>query len=252
MVFDEFGLQPEEKITAGRFGEVIVSRRVKTGKATEVYICKKPGGGGIVVKRGLVKAHQDQIDLLGLIMGDPNPGVLVPLDFSVNESGQLEEIYDYTYLNTLYDMTKFGCFLNTPTVIEIAKGISSSLAFFHNAGFVHHDVRRPNVFVHMAPIITVKMFDYDASRRPYSGRERLDLNDTAPEYKSSDNISFSYDIYQLGKVLDFMSRSPYFQDRDNKTKNVIDKATSEKPSNRYQDGSEMLEVISELESVLTK
>ena len=228
-----------------------VVRNIKEDDVTKVVEARS-SDRKIIVKSSKVPAHKDQKDLLSLLMTNPHPGLVVPLDVHEDVDGRLVEVYDFVSFPTLFGMTRFGDFLSTDTVLSIMGGLCSSLDYLHNAGFIHHDIRKPNLFVDMSPNLGIMLFDYNISRRPYTTdcKIRNFHRDAAPEYfLNNHEINFSYDIYQAGKLMVALMSSPYFKDESGKFLRVGFKAISKDPKNRYQNASQMLIALNEAKKV---
>jgi serine/threonine protein kinase len=143
--------------------------------------------------------------------------------------------------------------LDTDDVVAIIAQAADGLAYAHNSGFVHRDVKPANIMVQ--PDGRVKVADFGIAKTLQAGPDNEDLTQAgailgtakylSPEQVDGSAIDARSDIYSLGVVLyeGICGRPPFIGSTDLATAMLHVNGTTQRPRNVQPDISRSLERV---------
>ncbi|MBR6584477.1 MAG: serine/threonine protein kinase [Firmicutes bacterium] len=150
---------------------------------------------------------------------------------------------------SLAEMLEGGARMDEGRTLQIAGKVCEALAFLHDKGFIHRDVKPEHVFI--TPDYRIVLIDMDASMRLEAGRK----NDTqligtamyaAPEQFGLTRSDTRTDIYATGILINEMLTGyhPAVQQyRRGQLGRIIEKCTKINPDDRYQTIGELTDAL---------
>ncbi len=248
-----------------------IQRAVGRGGFGEVYFAHSDGGREVALK---YLRENPSIELRGVsaCMNLSNPHLVKVFDIKQNTDGDYFIIMEYINGPSLRDMlTAEPKGMGPQKAAFFVREITKGLAFLHDRGIVHRDMKPGNIFYEEG---YVKIGDYGLSKFISVSRHSAQtasvgtVHYMAPEIGSG-NYHRGIDIYALGVMLYEMllGRLPYegsstaevlmkhltaqpaVEELPQPFGQVIRKALAKDPKDRYQTADEMAEDLLEVESV---
>lgn len=193
-------------------------------------------------------------DFLRHLQSKPHPHLLTPEAFNAEVSQPLAEFYPIIDAVTMgqaeHSLKKniIEARLDVGDIVDMMGQLTSALAYIHQLGFVHRDVRMENVFVQ--PVqnrLYLTLFDYNSLRRPFFQKEGVDSwnSEVPPELREGNvMIDAAVDTYAVGSV--FYKLTHQFGDElpvsslnpEHPIFDIIQKARATR-SERYEDALDM-------------
>ena len=250
---------------------ITIQRAVGRGGFGEVYYALTDSGKQVAVK---YLRDNPEIELRGVAhtMNLKSPHLITIYDVRQNDDGEPFVIMEYISGPSLHELliAESGG-LGAQKAAFFLKGIARGLAYLHERGIVHRDMKPGNIFYDDG---YVKIGDYGLSKHmsvsKHSGQTVSvgTVHYMAPEIGSG-NYTKAIDVYALGVILYEMltGRLPFtgssmgevlmrhLSDNPNMAgipepfKAVIVKALAKDPRDRYQDVEEMAEQLLAAEHV---
>jgi serine/threonine protein kinase len=152
------------------------------------------------------------VDFLTQLTEQPHPNLLKPINF-VGSAGEVL-VEDYPDLSEQGRLDAVGREIRSELadsrigigrIVDFMVQISDGVDFIHRNGFVHGDVRSPNVFVERKTgRLIPTLFDYSLLTKPFFLEQGLMIADpeTPPEERVGQvMVDGRHDVYQLGWML---------------------------------------------------
>lgn len=176
---------------------------------------------------------------------------------SLNEFPFIIKVYDYNSNNYSYTMEEaeltlenyiISNTLNDDNKINVIRQFLQAMKIVHERDIIHRDISPNNIFI-ISGMLKIADFGLGKDLNILNSHQTLYTNSVgqlsycAPEQfmmlKEGDKRS---DVFSLGRLINFvMTRSPRNDNHIFKT--VVNKATSENPSYRYENAGQLLEKI---------
>ena len=207
------------------------------------------------VSRFLLNPETVQVvDFLKHLQSRPHPHLLTPEAFNAEEGQPLTEFYpmiDAVTMGQAEHSLKKSIIegrLDMSDIVDMMRQLTSALAYIHQLGFVHRDVRMENIFLHPDQSkLHLTLFDYNSMRRPFLQRKGVDSwNSEVPPELSEGNVMIdaTVDTYAVGYM--FHKLTHQFDDElpvssldpGHPIFDIIQKAIATR-SERYEDALDM-------------
>jgi serine/threonine protein kinase len=152
------------------------------------------------------------VDFLTLLMEQPHPNLLVPINFSGSAGEVLIEDYPDLSKQGKLDATGHEVRgelargrIGVSAIVDFMVQISDGVDFIHRNGYAHLDVRAPNVFVKReSGRFVPTLFDYNRVSKPFflehavtAAIREIPLEERVGQVM----IDGRHDVYQLGWML---------------------------------------------------
>ena len=230
----------------------------KSSYLSRVYTAEDDTGKKYILKRGRSPATPEQYQFMHWLKEHPHPCLMIPLEINGEAGSLLEEIYSHVSRPRLDRAlcTPAGKEWKFAQIWEDIKELTFALEHIHSQGYLHQDVRPPNIFVNPITLETM-LFDYNSVSRPYFLAKGSDSwNDIPPECRTGNTpIDYRFDIYQVGRIFKAMthrydhdSREDVLAVRDTPLRalDVMNKASALDREERYKNALEMHEALQQL------
>lgn len=193
-------------------------------------------------------------DFLRHLQSRPHPHLLTPEAFNAEKGQFLAEFYPMINAVTMgqaehsLKRSIIEGRLDVSDVVDMMQQLASALAYIHQLGFAHRDVRMENVFVQpMQNKLHLTLFDYNSLERPFFQKERVDSwnSEIPPELREGNaTVDAAVDTYAVGYMFHklthpFGDELPVASlDSNHPIFNIIEKAQLSR-SERYKNASDM-------------
>ena len=184
----------------------------------------------------------------------PHPHLLTPEAFNAEEQQPLVEFYPLVNAVTM-DQAKHSLKksiiegnVNGNDIMDMMQQLTSALAYIHQLGFVHRDVRMENVFLQpKQDKLHLTLFDYNSLRRPFFQQAGVaSWNSGMPPELGEGGVMVdaTFDTYAVGHIFymlthQFGNELPVSSlDPNHPIFDIIQKARLSQ-SERYQNASDM-------------
>jgi len=215
-----------------------------------------------------------------------HPNLVSVFDFGVTPNKEPYMIMDFHSGQSLESFLQAHGPLDTELGLGIFKQVLGGLSVVHRAHIVHRDIKPSNIIISEDAIPLVKIVDFGIAKNPSTEKERLKLTNTgevvgtprymSPEQCTGKELDARSDIYAIGCVMyecftgkatfdgdsfydmvrlhlnETPSRLPFFQPGVSLPVELVDviyKALSKNPDDRYQSAEEMLESLNKVSTV---
>lgn len=175
-------------------------------------------------------------------------GVIDVYDYSKEDCSYTMETGDATLLDRAQDLTD-------QQKIEVLRELLQTMGTVHSRNIIHRDISPTNIFfvgekIKLADFGLGKNLEILSSYRTSSTNNFGQYYYCAPEQliylKDGDKRS---DVYSLGRLINYvMAGHP--ANFAHRFRGISEKATSQEPSNRYQDADELLEAFDRKDSLV--
>ena len=156
-----------------------------------------------ISRQALKTINEPRIQLLEMLRADKPAHLLIPESIHAKPGEPLNEFYSYKSLHTLDDLS-LARFIDQGKITEYQLAsmfaqLTKAVGFLHQHGFVHRDIRPPNILVGEIPQKPdVILFDYSNVCRPYQPARRIvSWNE---EHPNDPYIDYRFDVFSIGKI----------------------------------------------------
>lgn len=179
-------------------------------------------------------------------LSHPNIGSV--FSFSVASNGRPYMVLEYIEGKDLSDLIAKENAISAARSVEIFTQVCAAIAYAHNSGIIHRDIKPGNIIVlsHPQDQVDVKVVDFGMARILHEGKEAQKLTKTgeifgtrqyiSPEQYSGAAADERADVYSLGVSL---KESLGNERAPDALRKIIDKATQRDPLKRYSNAEEM-------------
>lgn len=204
-----------------------------------------------------------------------HPNIVAIYDTSI-ESEEKYIVLEYAEGITLKEYMRQNGPLSMKETIHIAVQILSALQHAHSHGIIHRDIKPQNIIV--SPDGSIKLTDFGIAKVPDS--DTISMTDKAigsvhyisPEQASGKQVDYRSDLYSLGIILYEMTcnrlpfdadttvavacmqisshatpPSEYIPDIPKGLEQILLKAISKRPADRFENATQMLDCLKRLE-----
>lgn len=214
-------------IGAGGMGEVYRAVHAQIGRVVAIKVLSQIESGSRLSERFLNEAR--------IQAGLRHPGIATLYDF-LEVDGQPCIIMEYVEGRTLDERIRARGRLPTPEALSIFVAVVDAVAYLHDLGIEHRDIKSSNIRV--GPSGAVKLLDFgiarDASSRrlTQTGHQIGTLGYLSPEQIAGDRSDARSDVWALGVLLYEMvtGRLPFEADVIPAIADKISKGAYEAPS----------------------
>lgn len=265
------------KLDSGGFASVYVGRQHPIDRPVAIKLLHTPANP--TTAEYFIEAFLQEARAIAQIN---HPGVVTVHDYGVYEGRQPYLILELLEGHSLrQELAEHGP-LNLPQALKLHFSALSALSAAHDHGFVHRDLKPSNLFVthpgsdqeRLTVLDFGLAFDLDQhlSRITRMGEVRGTPQYIAPEYLEDQIVTPALDVYQMGLILvEMLSGRPVVQNknvfqcylthtngelsiptwiRESVAGPVIEIATDRRYEQRYQDASEFMRALGELDPSL--
>jgi len=253
-----------------RIGPYEIVRRLSQGGMGVLYLGKDPRiGRSVAIK--VLHVHSDEVRVRFLREARTAGGLQHPNIVTIYDVGEYDEqpyiAMEYIDGHTLAELIRQRADLSMPRRLELIEALCDGLAYAHQRGVVHRDVKPANVMVSQHGLL--KILDFGIARVVDSGLTQVGLVIGTPNYMSPEQVEGlevdrRSDVFSVGLVLyellsfkqafpgetphavsfHILSREPAPLDRlvptiDRALCEIVDRALCKTRDARYQDLSTM-------------
>ncbi|GAB5407296.1 MAG: hypothetical protein Aurels2KO_55270 [Aureliella sp.] len=191
-----------------------------------------------------------------------HPNIVTVFDYGHTDDGQAYLIMEFVDGTNLRDLITRNT-VSRDDALELISNTCRALQFAHSKGVVHRDIKPENILVSSEGVVKIadfgiaKIVDGSIKTPTLTATRQVlgSLHYLAPEHmESPDQVDHRVDLYALGVVLyelvtgrlplgRFELASSIAPQVDESFDEIINKAMSRKPSERYQSAAELAEAV---------
>lgn len=191
-----------------------------------------------------------------------HPNIVTVFDYGHTQAGGAYLAMEFVDGTNLRDLIKQSA-VSRNDALELISNICRALQYAHSKGVVHRDIKPENILlshegtVKLADFGIAKILDESVKTPTLTATRQVlgSLHYLAPEHmEAPESVDHRVDLYALGVVLyelltgelplgRFEPASSLVPDVDHDVDEIINKAMSRKPSERYQSAAELAEAV---------
>lgn len=195
-----------EKIGSGGFGAVYAATHLSLKRDIAIKVFRPSAGNRNV--ESLERFKREAISSCKI----QHPNVVQVLDSGVSEQGIAYIVMERLNGNTLREELGTNNNLSPKRCLEILTPVCKALAYAHNLGLIHRDIKPDNIFIHKVDNEEIiKILDFGISKLINDADNLSDLTKTgevlgtptymAPEIFLEKPVNEKSDVYALGILL---------------------------------------------------
>jgi serine/threonine protein kinase len=208
-------ISPRSQPAAQRLGRYVIEREIERGSMGAVYLGHDPASGRRLALKTLALGrdfeHEDRVEARQRFLREADtarrlqhPGIVAVLDAGEHD-GVAWIAMEYLKGRDLTHYTQPATLLPVPVVLRIAARAADALAYAHEQGIVHRDIKPGNVMADLTGD-TVKVTDFGIARIADASRTRTGMVLGTPSFMSPEQMAGGHvdgrsDVYSLGAML---------------------------------------------------